>query len=141
MNMMEMVLALLATVLFTTLSLTYNQAVWAQTDYLNNATMVVQASQICHSILDEADAKLFSQQYTLNDLVTKYNYTKTTNYSHLAASFTVKAETQKCDGWGEILADQSGLSMYRKMTITVTGHSYLQRPYTMTRLFTDSFIR
>jgi len=63
MSMFEMVLALFAIVLFTTLSLTYNQAIWAQTDYLNNATLVVQASQICHSILDEADAKLADMSF------------------------------------------------------------------------------
>lgn len=141
MNMMEMVLALLATVLFTTLSLTYNQAVWAQTDYLNNATMVVQASQICHSILDEADAKLFSKQYEIEDLSTYFNYTKTMNFPDIPVSFTVKTETKKCDEWGEILEDQSEVSMYREIKVTVSGHAYLKQPYTMSRFFTESYIR
>lgn len=141
MNMMEMVLALLATVLFTTLSLTYNQAIWAQTDYLNNATMVVQASQLCHAVLDEADAKLFSQQFTLDSLIVRYNYTKTVSFPHLPTTFSIKADTKKCNESGVVLADQSQASMYRKMVITVSGHAYLKRPYSMTRLYTDSFIR
>jgi uncharacterized membrane protein affecting hemolysin expression len=64
MSMWEMVLALFAVVLFTSISLSYNQALWTQTDYLNNATLVVQANYICHSVLDEIDAKLFSKSYS-----------------------------------------------------------------------------
>jgi len=141
MNMFEMVLALFAIVLFTTLSLTYNQAIWAQTDYLNNATLVVQASQICHSILDEADAKLFSKQLELVDLLTEYNFTRTQTYPHLPITFNVEAVTINCDELGEPLAVDDPLSLYKKVTITVSGHSYLQRPYIMHRIYTETFIR
>ncbi|MCB5269686.1 MAG: hypothetical protein M0Q99_12225 [Candidatus Cloacimonetes bacterium] len=141
MNMMEMVLALFAIVLFTTLSLTYNQAIWAQTDYLNNATLVVQASQICHSILDEADAKLFSKQLELVDLLTEYNYTDTRTYSHLPITFNVDVVAINCDELGEPLEEDDSLSLYKKITISVSGHSYLQRPYTMHRIYTETFIR
>ncbi|MDD2506319.1 MAG: hypothetical protein PHQ78_03270 [Candidatus Cloacimonetes bacterium] len=139
--MMEMVLALFAVVLFTTLSLTYNQAIWAQTDYLNNATLVVQASQICHSILDEADAKLFSKQLDLNDLLTEYNYTHSQTYPHLPITFNVEAATVNCDELGNVLTVDDSLSLYKKMTITVSGHRYLQRPYVMHRIYTETFIR
>jgi len=141
MNMFEMVLALFAIVLFTTLSLTYNQAIWAQTDYLNNATLVVQASQICHSILDEADAKLFSKQLELVDLLTEYNFTRTQTYPHLPITFNVEAVTINCDEMGQPLAVDDPLSLYKRVTITVSGHSYLQRPYVMQRIFTEAFIR
>lgn len=141
MSMFEMVLALFAIVLFTTLSLTYNQAIWAQTDYLNNATLVVQASQICHSILDEADAKLFSKELPFSDLVSKYNFAKSITYPHLHITLNVQSVAINCDEFGDPLEVDDPLSLYKKVTITVSGHSYLQRPYIMHRIYTETFIR
>lgn len=141
MNMMEMVLALFAVVLFTTLSLSYNQAIWRQTDYLNNATLVVQASQICHSILDEADAKLFSKQLAFSDLLTEYNFSRTQTYPHLPITFNVQSVAIDCDESGTPLAMPDSLSLYKRVTITVSGHSYLQRPYTMQRIFIETTFR
>ncbi|MFA5282876.1 MAG: hypothetical protein WC368_09215 [Candidatus Cloacimonadaceae bacterium] len=142
MNMMEMFLALMAVVLFTTLSLTYNQAIWRQTDYINNATMVVQASQICHAFLDEIDAKLFSGQLELNDIVDNYNYTDpAVSFPHLPTTFNVQWESANCDINGVDLAVDDSLSLYKRVTVTVSGHSYLRQPYSMTRIFTETFIR
>lgn len=153
MHMMEMVLALFATVLFTTLSLTYNQAIWAQTDYLNNATTVVQASQICHSILDEVDAKLFSGQVKFNQIRSQYNFTSETNYPFLHTQYDVKREAVFCDKYGkttkieydydlgkevEIPIDSS---LYILVTVTVSGPTYLKHPYSLTRIVTETFVR
>lgn len=153
MSMMEMVLALLATVLFTSLSLTYNQAIWAQTDYLNNATTVVQASQICHSILDEVDAKLFSGQVKFDQLKTKFHYSDVITYSHIPTTFNVMRTIENCDKMGntteKVYDDDLGYevekpiatSLYVKMTVTVSGPSYLRHPYVLTRILTETFVR
>lgn len=153
MHMMEMVLALFATVLFTTLSLSYNQAIWTQADYLNNATTVVQASQICHSILDEVDAKLFSGQVRFNQIRSLYNFTSKTDYPFISTQYNVKREAVFCDKYGkttkieydydleqdvEVPIDNS---LYILMTVTVSGPSYLKYPYSMTRIVTETFVR
>jgi hypothetical protein len=138
--MFEMVLALFAIVLFTTLSLTYNQAIWAQTDYLNNSTLVVQASQICHSILDEADAKLFSKQLAFSDLLTEYNFSRTQTYPHLPVIFNVASVAADCDSLGQDLATPNPNSLFKRVRITESGPGYLKQPYSMTRLFTRTFM-
>nr|MDK2851602.1 hypothetical protein [Candidatus Cloacimonadota bacterium] len=140
MNMMEMVLALLAVVLFTTLSLTYNQGIWRQTDYINNATLVVQASQICHSILDEADAKLFSKQIDIDSLTVLYNFTETRSYPHLPVTFTVTSTAADCDSLGQDLETPNPNSIFKRIQIKVSGPGYLKTPYTMTRLYTRTFM-
>ncbi|MCK9309066.1 MAG: hypothetical protein M0P99_02200 [Candidatus Cloacimonetes bacterium] len=140
MNLMEMILALLAVVLFTTLSLSYNQSIWRQTDYLNNATLTVQASQLCHSVLDEADAKLFSKQLDISNLVTTYNFTRTKTYSHLAQTFTIKAVAVDCDSLGGNLSSPNPNSFFKRIVVTVSGPSSLTRPVTMMRLYTKTFM-
>jgi hypothetical protein len=59
---MEMVLALLAVVLFTTTSMVYSRSMWNQAELLDRTGKVIQATQLAHSRLDEIDAKLFSRQ-------------------------------------------------------------------------------
>jgi hypothetical protein len=140
MSMMEMVLVLFALVLFTTVSLTFTQAIWRQTDYLNNATTIVQASQICHAILDEADAKLFSNQLSFADLVDTYTFTRTQTFSHLPMTFTVTAVAADCDSLGENLSTPNPNSLFKRVTVTVSGHNYLRAPYSMTRLYTRTFM-
>ena len=165
MHMMEMVLALLATVLFTSLSLTYNQAIWAQTDYLNNATTVVQASQICHSELDKIDAELLAGRIGLEEIknangvvVLKgikelHNTSTTLDLSHLSEKYNIHTEAVFCDKYGntmEMVYDPDKdeyepkpieSSLYVKMTVTVSGPNYLKHPYSMTRIFTETFVR
>lgn len=140
MNMMEMFLALMAVVLFTTLSLTYNQAIWRQTDYINNATMVVQASQICHSILDEADAKLFSNQIEFTDIVDTYNFTDTQSYPHLPVTFTVSCVATDCDSLGQDLETPNPNSLFKRIEVSVSGPTALRYPYKMKRLYTKTFM-
>lgn len=144
---MEMVLALLATVLFTSLSLTYNQAIWAQTDYLNNATVVVQASQLCHSAMDEIDAKIFSRDLLVRDLLSRNGKSTTKYYDHLMTTFKINTRVVNCDVTGnENPLDEFGgaidlsNSVFKKVTISVEN-TYLKRPYTMTRIFTDTIVQ
>lgn len=140
MTMMEMVLALLAVVLFTTLSLNYNQAIWRQTDYLNNATLVVQASQLCHTILDEADAKLFSNQLSITNLVSTYTFARTQTFPHLPETFNIKAVAADCDSLGNNLPSPNPNSLFKRVVVTVSGPHALKHPYTMTRLYTKTYM-
>lgn len=138
MNMMEMVLALLAVVLFTTLALSYNQAIWRQTDYLNNATLVVQASQLCHSVLDEADARLFSNQLDISNLVSTYNFTRTQTFPHLPETFTIVSVAVDCDSLGRNLGSPNPNSLFKRVVVTVSGPVSLRHPYSMMRLYTKT---
>ncbi|GAB1468707.1 hypothetical protein MASR2M64_14520 [Candidatus Cloacimonadota bacterium] len=138
MNLLEMILALLAVVLFTTLSLSYNQSIWRQTDYINNATIVVQASQLCHAILDEADAKLFSKQLDISNLVTTYNFTRTQTYPHLSETFVIQSVAVNCDSLGGNLSTPNPNSLFKRVVVTVSGPGALRRPYSMTRLYTKT---
>ena len=146
MNLMEMVMAMLATVLFTTLSLTYNRALFRQTDFVNNATIVVQASQLCHAVLDEADAKLFSKQISVDQLLTKYNYSKSVTYPHLPETFIIKAEAVDCDSLGVEIDyasfedEEVYASLFKRITVTVSGPNALKYPYKMSRLYTRTFM-
>jgi hypothetical protein len=135
---MEMVLALLAVVLFTSLSLSYNQAIWRQTDYLNNATLVVQASQLCHSILDEADAKLFSEQLDFSNLVASYNFTRTQSFPHLPETFTITSVATDCDSLGRDLNNPNPNSLFKRVRVTITGPVSLRHPVVMMRLYTKT---
>ena len=140
MNLMEMILALLAVVLFTALSLSYNRAIWRQTDYLNNATLVVQASQLCHTILDEADAKLFSNQLSITNLVSSYTFTRTQTFPHLPETFIITAVAADCDSVGNNLQVPNPNSLFKRVVVTVSGPRALKQPYVMTRLYTKTFM-
>ncbi|GAB1367216.1 hypothetical protein MASR1M36_20870 [Candidatus Cloacimonadaceae bacterium] len=138
MNLMEMVLALLAVILFTTLSLSYNQALWRQTDYLNNSTIVVQASQLCHSMLDKIDAELFSGQLDIANLVSSYNFTTNVTYPHLPETFRIVFVAADCDSLGRALNNPNPNSLFKRVVVTVDGPTALRHPYTMTRVFTKT---
>lgn len=62
MNFMEMFLALMAIILFTTISLVYNRSMWNQAENLDNVAQIIQATQLAHSRLDEIDALLFAKK-------------------------------------------------------------------------------
>lgn len=140
MSMMEMVLALFAVVLFSSMSMSYNQAIFRQTDYLNNATLVVQASQICHEILDEADAKLFSNQLDIANLVSSYNFTRTQTFPHLPETFIVLSEAVDCDSLGRNLSSPNPNSLFKRVRVTVRGPVALRRPYSMVRVYTKTYM-
>jgi hypothetical protein len=138
MNLMEMVIALLAVVLFTTLSLSYNQALLRQTDYLNNATVVVQASQLCHAMLDEVDAKLFSGQLDIANLVSSYNFTNNVTYPHLPETFRIVSVASDCDSLGRALSSPNPNSLFKRVMVSVDGPRALKYPYSMTRVYTKT---
>ncbi|MEN6444672.1 MAG: hypothetical protein ABFC98_01345 [Candidatus Cloacimonas sp.] len=139
MSMWEMVLALLAVVLFTSISLSYNQALWAQTDYLNNATLVVQANHICHSVLDEIDAKLFSKAYSFLNIVSMFqDSTNVVYYPHLKQSFTIKISAINSDSLGHSLPSPNPNSLFKTVTVTVSGPAALKHNVSLKRLYTKT---
>jgi len=139
MSMWEMVLALFAVVLFTSISLSYNQALWTQTDYLNNATLVVQANHICHSVLDEIDAKLFSKSYSFLNIVSMFrDSTNVVYYPHLKQSFNIKLTAIDSDSLGFSLPSPNPNSLFKTVTVTVSGPSALRHNISLKRLYTKT---
>ena len=138
MNMMDSVLALLAVMFFTTVSMVYNRAMWTQYDNLNNATLVVQASQLCHSTLDEVDAKLFSKKVSFNNVNINYNFTRTVAYAHLNTTFTVVAVATDCDSLGVMLAVPPENNQFKSVRVTVSGPAALRHSVSLRRLYTKT---
>lgn len=138
MNLMDMVMALIAVVFFTTISLVYNRSVWNQYDNLNNATLVVQGTQICHSILDEADAKLFARMIPFNAITTDFSFTRTVVCSHINRTFAVSAVAVDCDSLGNVLNNPPANNQFKSITVTVTGPRDLRRPIILRRLYTKT---
>mgnify|MGYP000863686436 CR=1 FL=1 len=137
MSMWEMVLALFAVVLFTSISLGYNQALWRQTDYLNNATLVVQANHICHAVLDEIDAKMFSKDLNFLNIVSMFHdSTRVVYYPHLQQSFTVKIAAINSDSLGHSLPNPN--SIFKTVSVTVSGPSALKHNVSLKRIYTKT---
>ncbi len=140
MNMMEMVLALLAVVLFSSIALGYNQAVWRQTDYLFNAQLVVQSNHLCHAVLDEVDAKLFSDQITFDDIIPDFdNTTRSVYIDSQSETYDLAISAAVCDSIGTILPAGS-TSLFRRVDVTVSGPPALKHPVSMNRLYTRTYM-
>lgn len=138
MNMMDMILALFAVVFFTTIALVYNQAMWHQADNLYDAALVVQSSQICHTILDEVDAKLFSKQLAFGNIITNYNFTANRSFPHLGETFTITTVAAECDSLGNNLASPVTNNIYKRVEVTVSGPSALRHPVSLRRVYTKT---
>ena len=138
MNMMDMLLALIAVVFFTTIALIYNQAMWHQADNLYDAALVVQSSQICHMVLDEVDAKLFSKQLAFANIITNYNTTVNRSYPHLGETFTITTVAVDCDSLGNNLTTPVTNNIYKRVQVTVSGPAALRRPVSLRRIYTKT---
>lgn len=138
MNMMDMVLAMLAVVFFTTIAAVYNRSLLTQQENLNNATLVVQATQICHSSLDEVDALLFAKQVSFADVTTRFTYSETRNYEFLGTAFTVTSRAVECDSLGNTLTSPPANNAFKAVTVTVSGPASLRRPVSLRRIFTKT---
>ena len=138
MNMMDMLMALIAVVFFTTIALIYNQAMWRKADNLSDAALIVQASQLCHMTLDEIDAKLFSKQLAFANVNTQYSFTRTHNAPHLGTSFTVQSVVADCDSIGNNLTAPVVNNIYKRVIVTVSGPAGLRHPVSLMRLYTKT---
>lgn len=138
MNMMDMVMAMIAVVFFTTIATVYNRSMLIQQDNLNDATLVVQTTQICHSALDEIDALLFAKQLAFSDITTNYNFSETRNYDFLGTSFTVTVQAADCDSLGNILTSPPVNNAFKTVTVTVGGNAALRHSVSLTRMYTKT---
>jgi len=139
MNLMEMVLALLAVVFFSTIALMYKQSVWDQNELLINAQQYVQASHLSHTVLDEVDAKLFSKQLTFAGIKTTYNTQRTLSLAHTGGQYILNITAVSTDSLGTVLASPPANNIYTRVTVR-TATAGLKTPVTMSRLYTKTHL-
>ncbi len=140
MNMMEMVLALFAVVFFTATSSMYNRRVMDQNDYLINATQYVQATQLCHTVLDEVDAKLFAKMISFFSVKTTYaNVNRTINLNFPGDTYQLNIQTVDCDSLGVPLTIPEVNNIWVRITVTATTQG-LKVPVTMQRVYTKTHL-
>lgn len=140
MNFMEMVLALFAVVYFTTVAANYNRKVIEQNDILINASQYVQASQLCHIVLDEIDAKLFAKMIAFYSVKTTYaNVNRTVDLAFPGDVYQINIKAVDCDSLGVPLTTAVTNNIWVRVTVTATTPGLkvpakLQRLYTKTHL-------
>ncbi len=136
MNLREMVLALFAVMMFTTIILVYNRSMWSQAELLDNGAKVIQATQLAHSRLDEIDAKLFSQLVAFNNVVNVFSGSQTVNLAYTGYTFSLDYDFKYCDSLGVNLGNQSydDSPNFYKMTVTVSANG-MPHPVSVTRLY------
>lgn len=139
MNLMEMVLALMAVVFFSTISMMYKRAVMDQNDLLINAQQYVQASHLSHTVLDEIDAKLFSKQLTFAGIKTTYNTQRTLYLSHTKGQYTINITAVSTDSLGTTIPSPPATNIYTRVTVR-TSTVGLNTPVTMSRMYTKTHL-
>jgi hypothetical protein len=132
--MMEMVLALFAVVFFTSLAANYNRILIEQNDYLINAAQHVQATHLCHGVLDEVDAKLFAKKITYNQIINYDSTTRIIDLNFPGDRYELELSAAYCDSVGNVLAEDDVLSMYRKITVEASTPG-LKYPVQMQRIY------
>jgi len=154
MNFMEMVLALMAIVFFTSVSLVYNRSMWNQAESLDNVSKIIQASQLAHSKLDQIDAELMAQQISFAErfpsnipptVQQKFNpsipstdtFTNVLSYS--GYTFRLSYDFDYCDSLGTNLSNvYNPDTKYFKMTITVASTPGMSHPVVLSRVYTKT---
>jgi hypothetical protein len=152
MNFMEMVLALFAIILFTTVSLVYNRSMWNQAESLDNVAKIIQATHLAHSRLDEVDAELLSHRVAFTKRQTgntpptvEQHYTGTQNVPLLYSGYTfnITYDHDYCDSLGgtsgisQTYADTTDYK-FIKMTVTVASTPGMSHPVTVSRIYTKT---
>ncbi len=140
MNLMEMLLALLAVVLFTSVAANYNRKLLDQNDYLINATQYVQASQLCHTVLDEIDAKLFAKMIAFFSVKTTYaNVNRTIDLAFPGDVYNLNIRAVDCDSLGIPLSTPVTNNIWVRVTVTATTKG-LKVPATLQRIYTKTYL-
>ncbi len=149
MNFMEMVLALFAIVMFTTISLVYNRSMWNQAENLDNIAKVIQATQVAHSKLDEIDARLLSQMLSFSEnqssgtpLTVRQAYdnvTETIDLTYAGYVFTVSYNHEYCDSLGlNPNETYNPDAKFIKVTATVASNPGMSHPVFISRVYTKT---
>jgi len=140
MNYMEMVLALFAVVFFTSVAANYNRQVLEQNDYLINASQYVQASQLCHSVLDEIDAKLFARMIAFFNVKTTYaNVNRTIDLQFPGDVYQLNIRAVDCDSLGIPLTTAVVNNIWVRVTVTASTQG-LKVPATLQRVYTKTHL-
>lgn len=140
MNYMEMVLALFAVVFFTSVAANYNRQVLEQNDYLINASQYVQASQLCHSVLDEIDAKLFARMIAFFSVKTTYaNVNRTIDLQFPGDVYQLNIRAVDCDSLGVPLTTAVVNNIWVRVTVTASTQG-LKVPATLQRVYTKTHL-
>ncbi len=140
MNYMEMVLALFAVVFFTSVAANYNRQVLEQNDYLINASQYVQASQLCHSVLDEIDAKLFARMIAFFSVKTTYaNVNRTIDLQFPGDVYQLNIRAVDCDSLGIPLTTAVVNNIWVRVTVTASTQG-LKVPATLQRVYTKTHL-
>ncbi|HNT51941.1 MAG TPA: hypothetical protein PKH19_00965 [Candidatus Syntrophosphaera sp.] len=139
MSYMEMFVALLAVILFASVSVMMNRAMLEQYDLLVNASAYLQASHLNHSILDEIDSKLFSKQLAFKNITTQYNTTRTLNLQHNGGTYNVQIAAAYSDSLGVPLTTPEVNMIYVRVRTTTTTAG-LNQPVVMQRVYTKTHL-
>lgn len=140
MSYMEMVLALFAVVFFTSVALNYNIRIGEQQELLINATQYVQATQLCHTLLDEVDAKLFSKQLAWNSVKTTYNNTsRTIDLAFPGDVYQLAITAVDSDSLGIPLSTAVLNNIFIRVQV-VASTPGLKVPVTMQRVYTKTHL-
>jgi hypothetical protein len=140
MNMMEMLLALLAVVFFTSVAANYNRKILDQNDYLINATQYVQATQLCHTVLDEVDSKLFAKMIAFYSVKTTYaNLNRTIDLAFPGDVYQLNIRAVDCDSLGIPLATPVTNNIWVRIRVTATTPG-LKVPVTLQRVYTKTHL-
>ncbi|MCB5259984.1 MAG: hypothetical protein PHN71_00055 [Candidatus Cloacimonetes bacterium] len=140
MNLFDMVLALFAVMLFTSIALNYNRHIQDQNDLLINATQYVQATQLCHTVLDEIDAKLFARMMAFNHIISNYNNTqRTIDLNFPGDTYQLTVEAVSCDSLGVPLTVIPVDNIFRRVRVTATTPG-LKFPVTLQRVYTKTHL-
>jgi hypothetical protein len=140
MNLMEMVIALFAVVLFTSVALNYNRYVQTQNDLLINATQYVQATQLCHTVLDEIDSKLFARMLAFNSIISTYNnQTRTIDLNFPGDTYQISIQAVSSDSLGVPITVIPVNNIYRVVKVTASTYG-LKFPVTLQRVYTKTHL-
>ncbi len=155
---MEMVLALMAIIFFTSVSLVYNRSMWNQAESLDNVAKIIQATHLAHSKLDQIDAQLLSQQVAFAQrqpgnipptVQQRYNPSLpgtdvvTNHLDYSGYTFNLYYDFDYCDSTGSILgvsqtyADSVHYKFF-KMTVTVASTPGMSHPVSVSRVYTKT---
>lgn len=140
MNMFEMVLALFAVVFFTATAAMYNRQILDQNDQLINATQYVQATQLCHTVLDEVDAKLFAKMIAFFSVKTTYaNVNRTVDLAFPGDVYQINIRAVDCDSLGIPLTTAVANNIWVRVQVRATTPG-LRFPVTLQRVYTKTHL-
>jgi len=140
MNLLETVSALLAVIFFTSIALIYNNSAFRQKQHLWHANAYVQATITAHEVLDEIDARLFSQDLAFNEIKTQYNTTRTVNLQHNGETFILTVSAVDADSTGVPLATPLAGNIFTRVSVVVAPNPGLRHAVTMSRVYTKTHL-